>query len=98
MISLSYIPTTHYYIASGVEHLFEQCALLHYAGRQSTRQEQVFCFWGVKTEEETQRACWFSCSAPAQELIAAGNQVKAEADRIQSIRCWTDFSVANCSH
>lgn len=48
--------TTHYYIASGVGHLYEQCALIHYAGRQCKRKEQVFPFWDVKKEEETLRA------------------------------------------
>lgn len=40
--------TTLYYIASGVGHLYEQCALIHYAGRQCKRKEQVFPFWDVK--------------------------------------------------
>ena len=45
--------TTLYYIASGVGHLYEQCALIHYAGRQCKRKEQVFPFWDLKKEEET---------------------------------------------
>lgn len=60
-----------YYIASGVGHLYEQCALIHYAGRQCKRKEQVFPFWDLKKEEETLCAtsvvfrrqsthCWFS--------------------------------------
>lgn len=49
----SHSQSPHYYIASGVGHLYEQCALIHYAGRQCERKEQVLPFWDVKEEEDT---------------------------------------------
>lgn len=33
--------------------MYEQCARIHYAGRQCKRKEQVFPFWDVKEEAET---------------------------------------------
>lgn len=82
--------TTHYYIAGGVGHLYEQCALIHYAGRQCKRKEQVFPFWDVKKRRgditryisgfsESPELCWFSCSTPKQRLIAAGKQSERDS-------------------
>lgn len=48
--------------------------------------DRAFSFWDVRKAEETPQTRRFSCSAPTQKLIAAGNQVNADADRIQSIR------------
>lgn len=76
--------TTLYYIASGVGHLYEQCALIHYAGRWCKRKEQVFPFWDVKKRRgdimryisgfQDPGPSWFSCSTAKQRLITAGKQ------------------------
>lgn len=68
-ITQAHSHTTHYYIASGVSHLYEHCALIHYAGRQCKRSEQVFPFREVKKEEETERASSVVFREPGALLV-----------------------------